>query len=115
MSVRAEYKYYSDDSICRYLAKLFYHKFDIINILYKNNPNNTDTYEQMQKVWDFVFTVEKNEVNKNIFYLYFYECKRQAEIAYLCNVSQAYVSKVLKKIITKLIIQFSDKQLQLPF
>ena len=80
---KTEYKYYSDDSICRYLAKLFYHKFDVINILYQNNITNTDTYEQMQKVWDFVFNVEKNEVNKNIFYLYFYERKRQAENASL--------------------------------
>lgn len=112
-----EYKYYSDDSITRYLAKLFYHRYDTINILSNNVDvsTNVDWYNKKQKIWQYVFEIEKNETNKNIFYLYFYERKKQAEIAYLCDVTQAYVAKSLKKMVIKLDNYFKQGQQLLPF
>ena len=112
-----ERKYYSDDSTNRYIGKMMYHRNDIINILYdsKEYDDKTDVYKQKQKLWDFVFATEKNDVNKNIFYLYFYERKKQAEIAYLCERTQAYVAKVIRKITTKAIDKLVSKQMELPF
>ena len=110
-----EYKYYSDDSIARYLGKLTYHKYDVINILSNDSVSSTDWYKQKQKIWRYVFECEKNNTNKNIFYLYFYERKKQAEIAYLCEVTQAYVAKSLKKMVIKLDNYFKQGQLFLPF
>lgn len=110
-----EHKYYSDDSIARYLGKLTYHKYDVINILSNDSVNSTDWYKQKQKIWRYVFECEKNNTNKNIFYLYFYERKKQAEIAYLCEVTQAYVAKSLKKMVIKLDNYFKQGQLFLPF
>lgn len=115
-----ESKYYSDDSTNRYIGKLMYHRNDIINILYDSTnvatyDDKTDVYKQKQKLWDFVFATEKNDVNKSIFYLYYYERKKQSEIAYLCDRTQAYVAKVLRKITIKAIDKFVSKQLELPF
>ena len=115
-----ERKYYSDDSMSRYIGKLMYHRNDIINILYGYNEaieydDKTDVYKQKQKLWDFVFKTEKNDVNKNIFYLYYYERKKQAEIAYLCDRTQAYVAKVIRKITNKAIENLVSKQMELPF
>lgn len=117
-----ESRYYSDDSTNRYFGKLMYHRDDIINILYDESSNKTteyndktDVYKQKQKLWDFVFSTEKNDVNKNIFYLYYYERKKQSEIAYLCDRTQAYVAKVIRKITIKAIDRLVSKQLELPF
>ena len=115
-----ERKYYSDDSMSRYIGKLMYHRKDIINLLYNEKEkveydDKTDVFKQKQKLWDFVFASEKSDVNKNIFYLYFYERKKQAEIAYLCDRTQAYVAKVIRKITTKAIDKLVSKQMELPF
>lgn len=59
-------------------------------------------YDKMQKVWHYITTVELDNIKKNIFYLYYYERKKQEEIAYLLEVSQAYVVKVLKQFVQKI-------------
>lgn len=117
MTSIVESKYYSDDSTNRYIGKLLYHREDIVNFFY-GNTNTTDTpdfYKQKEKLWNYVFTTEKTDVNKNIFYLYFYERKKQAEIAYLCERTQAYVAKVIRKITVNAIDSLISKQLELPF
>ena len=77
MSAIIEQKYYSDDSINRHEAKIFYYREDIAKFFYDNNDNQeiVDDYKSVKnkrKLWDFVLKTNKiNETQKNIFYLYF--------------------------------------------
>ena len=104
-----ERKYYYDDSLVRYKGKQDYYKYDICASLYPQHTDDTgidiyqeSDYELMQKVWHYVTTVELDNIKKNIFCLYYYERKKQEEIAYLLEVSQAYVVKVLKQFVQKI-------------
>lgn len=108
MSAIIEQKYYSDDSISRYEGKLLHYREDIARFFYqdKNDEEIVDDYKSVQnkrKLWEFVLkSKQMNETQKNIFYLYFYEMKKQKEIAYLCEVSQAYVAKSIKQLVAKI-------------
>lgn len=123
MSAIIEQKYYSDDSVNRYNAKLLYYRNDIASIFYNENENEQPTqYEDYnsvknkKKLWNFVLNSRMNETQKNIFYLYFYEMKKQKEIAYLCEVSQAFVAKSIKQLVVKIKKSYNPyEQLELFF
>lgn len=121
MSAIIEQKYYSDDSVNRYTAKLLYYREDIANVFYSQNENEQqyedyNSVKNKKKLWNFVLNSSMNETQKNIFYLYFYEMKKQKEIAYLCEVSQAFVAKSIKNLVVKIKKSYNPyEQLELFF
>lgn len=123
MSAIIEQKYYSDDSVNRYNAKLLYYRNDIASIFYNENENEQpaqyedyNSVKNKKKLWNFVLNSQMNETQKNIFYLYFYEMKKQKEIAYLCEVSQAFVAKSIKQLVVKIKKSYNPyEQLELFF
>lgn len=103
-----ERKYYHDDSSLRFNVKRDYYKHDICTLYMPQqadtscNKEEETSYEKMQKVWQYITDIEPDNVKKNIFYLYYFEHKKQEEIAYLLEISQPYIVKALRCICTKI-------------